>query len=145
MNHHEEAMERKYMPTQKVKLGWSDPVIELPAEIAGVRYFNKAKERDKAMGIERRTRELKKELESMGFQMTYTGPGTALEAAQRLSERENGKKGWRVHWNGSKCNHVTGKWAFLARERTVPADVFAEVTEKHRCGSCNAQFKNETV
>lgn len=141
---HEEQLNRKHVREFRIesKLGWNDPVRMLPAEIGGVRYFNKAKDRDQFANIKRRVRDLKMELKEVGLVVKEDPTPAGKETAKTLSVSRDDKKGWRVHLKGSSCAHVTGKWAFLAKERTVRAVVFGEVEERFRCHTCHNQFKD---
>lgn len=65
----------------------------------------------------------------------------ALDYSKKMMDRIKGEcKGTKVHWDGSNCVHVVGKFAFLNSMRTFNGAVFNQIDTELRCRVCNNQF-----
>jgi hypothetical protein len=69
-------------------------------------------------------------------------PEPGSKAYERLAIKQARENSKRFHWSGSNCGHVVGKWAFLAKDRTLDGYRFDAIDQKDRCGNCQTQFLN---
>jgi len=61
---------------------------------------------------------------------------------RRLANAEARGLERKLHWNGSTCEAVTGKWSFLHKKRILDGAAFDMCLTKDVCKTCLYQFEN---
>lgn len=62
-------------------------------------------------------------------------PGSPADLRMRMRS-----KGTKIHWHGSSCIHVRGRFSFLHKDRTVSGYVFEDTPKELRCETCDQLF-----
>lgn len=99
----------------------------LPPIINGRSYFNKAKDRDRAVKEGRAT----DPLPSNFYKLSRTYERLPKEASVSL----------RYHWNGSVCAKDSWTWGAEARERILDGGSFIELKAREQCQRCRCEFE----